>query len=183
MEFLIDRCAGRLIAQWLRSNGHDVVESRERGPDPGDRVLLEWAANESRILVTIDTDFGQLLFQENAPHCGLIRLPDVPAKERLLLIEDLLVRFPRNSKNPPSSQCAVVESEYPSRLNSLQGSSMKSSYEQEPLFSSVLRYRWFVFNAHHRYRNSGGPGKLLTDLRNPTSAASRLDSVALESAV
>ena len=93
MKFLIDRCAGRLIAQWLRSKGHDVVESRERGPDPGDRVLLEWAASESRILITIDTDFGQLVFLENAPHCGLIRLPDVPAKDRLRLIEDLLTRF------------------------------------------------------------------------------------------
>ncbi|HUE82185.1 MAG TPA: DUF5615 family PIN-like protein [Pyrinomonadaceae bacterium] len=93
MKFLIDRCAGRLIAQWLRSEGHDVVESRQRGPDPGDRVLLEWAASESRILITIDTDFGQLVFVENAPHCGLIRLPDVPAKERVRLIEDLLVRF------------------------------------------------------------------------------------------
>jgi len=42
MRFLIDRCAGTFIAEWLRTQGHDVVESRERGPDPGDRVLLEW---------------------------------------------------------------------------------------------------------------------------------------------
>ena len=31
MRFLIDRCAGRLIADWLRKQGHDVVESRELG--------------------------------------------------------------------------------------------------------------------------------------------------------
>jgi len=62
MRFLIDRCAGTFIAEWLRTRGHDVVESRERGPDPGDRILLEWAAQESRILITIDTDFGQLVF-------------------------------------------------------------------------------------------------------------------------
>ena len=93
MKFLIDRCAGRLIAEWLRSQGHDVAEPRERGPDPGDHILLGWAASESRILITIDTDFGQLVFLENQPHCGLIRLPDVPAKERLRLIEDLLTRF------------------------------------------------------------------------------------------
>jgi len=35
MKFLIDRCAGKVIADWLRAQGHDVVESRERGPDPG----------------------------------------------------------------------------------------------------------------------------------------------------
>jgi hypothetical protein len=43
-----------------------VVESRERGPDPGDRVLLTWAALESRVLITIDTDFGQLVFLESS---------------------------------------------------------------------------------------------------------------------
>jgi predicted nuclease of predicted toxin-antitoxin system len=78
MKFLIDRCAGMLIATWLRSQGHDVIESRELGPDPGDRAPLELAANESRILIAIDTDFGQLAFLKNVPHCGLIRLPDVP---------------------------------------------------------------------------------------------------------
>jgi predicted nuclease of predicted toxin-antitoxin system len=57
MRFLIDHCAGRLLADWLRKQGHDVVESRELGPDPGDRALLYWAAKETRILVTIDTDF------------------------------------------------------------------------------------------------------------------------------
>src|ERR1051326_6422836 len=92
MRFLIDRCAGRLIAEWLRKQGHDAVESRELGPDPGDRALLEWAAKEKRILVTIDTDFGELISFENLSHAGLIRLPDVPARERQLIIEDLLAR-------------------------------------------------------------------------------------------
>ncbi len=32
MRFLIDRCAGRLLADWLGTLRHDVVESRELGP-------------------------------------------------------------------------------------------------------------------------------------------------------
>lgn len=43
MKFLIDRCVGKLVADWLRAAGHDVLEARERGGDPGDRVQLEWA--------------------------------------------------------------------------------------------------------------------------------------------
>ena len=93
MKFLIDRCAGQLLADWLRQEGHDVVASRELGPDPGDRVLLAWAYNETRILVTIDTDFGELIFLENLPHTGLIRLPDVPSHERQLLMQDLITRY------------------------------------------------------------------------------------------
>ena len=80
MRFLIDRCAGRLLAEWLRKQGHDVVEAHELGQDPGDRLLLEWAATNARILITIDTDFGELVFLQNLPHAGLIRLPDVPAR-------------------------------------------------------------------------------------------------------
>jgi predicted nuclease of predicted toxin-antitoxin system len=93
MRFLIDCCAGRLLADWLRNQGHDVVESRELGPDPGDRALLEWAAKETRILVTIDTDFGELIYFENVSHAGLVRLPDVPTRERRLIMEDLLTRY------------------------------------------------------------------------------------------
>jgi predicted nuclease of predicted toxin-antitoxin system len=69
-----------------------VIESRERGDDPGDRALLQLATDEQRILVTIDTDFGQLVFAEDLPHCGLIRLPDVPAERRIALVSHLLVR-------------------------------------------------------------------------------------------
>jgi len=93
MRFLIDRCAGQLLADWLRQQGHDVVDSRELGPDPGDRALLEWADKETRILVTIDTDFGELIYLENVTHAGLVRLPDVPARERQLIIQDLLTRY------------------------------------------------------------------------------------------
>ena len=78
MRFLIDRCAGRHLGDWLSSQGHDVVESRELGPDAGDRALLEHAAAEERILVTIDTDFGELVYVGEIPHAGLVRLPDVP---------------------------------------------------------------------------------------------------------
>jgi predicted nuclease of predicted toxin-antitoxin system len=92
MKFLVDRCAGRRLADWLRSEGHDVVESRERGPDPGDRTLLEWAAGEGRVLVTIDTDFGALVFVEGLSHCGVVRLPDVVADTRIALMRQVLAR-------------------------------------------------------------------------------------------
>ena len=90
MRFLIDRCAGRRLADWLRSQGHDVVESRERGRDPGDRKVLQWAAEEARVLVTMDKDFGEFVFVERAAHAGLFRRPDVPAERRIALMERVL---------------------------------------------------------------------------------------------
>jgi len=59
----------------------------------GTGALLEWAANETRILITIDTDFGELIYLENLSHAGLVRLPDVPARERQLIMQDLLARY------------------------------------------------------------------------------------------
>lgn len=90
MRFLIDRCAGRRLAEWLRQQNHDVVESRERGSDPGDQMLLHWAATEARILVTMDKDFGAFVFMEDASHCGIVRLPDVPADKRIGLVAKVL---------------------------------------------------------------------------------------------
>jgi len=76
VRFLVDRCAGHRLAEWLRTQGHDVVEVSGLGPDPGDRAILEMAAQQDRILVTIDTDFGRLV-HGGASHAGEFRLPDV----------------------------------------------------------------------------------------------------------
>jgi predicted nuclease of predicted toxin-antitoxin system len=93
MKFLIDRCAGRRLADWLRERGYDVREAAEVNPDPGDEALLQWAADEGRVLVTIDDDFGRLVFQGRQSHTGLVRLPDVPAGQRISLMKQLLIRY------------------------------------------------------------------------------------------
>jgi len=90
----VDRCAGRRLADWLRQQGHDVEEVRELGPDPGDRQLLKRAADSARVLVTLDKDFGEFAFLERQSHAGLVRLPDVPADQRIALLSAALARFP-----------------------------------------------------------------------------------------
>ena len=92
MKFLIDRCAGQRLAAWLVSKSHDVRPAWQQDPDPGDTALLRIAAEEGRILVTIDSDFGTLVYLLGAAHAGIIRLPDVPAAERIVLMADLLER-------------------------------------------------------------------------------------------
>lgn len=90
MRFLVDRCAGGRLAEWLGSQGHDVVEARLLGPDPGDETLIAWAETQSRILVTIDTDFGKLVYLDRARHAGIVRLPDVPAAARIRLMRQVI---------------------------------------------------------------------------------------------
>jgi predicted nuclease of predicted toxin-antitoxin system len=93
LRFLVDRCAGRRLAEWIRIQGHDVVASSEWGPDPGDQTLLERATAGERILVTMDKDFGKFLFFHGLPHCGLVRLPDVLVEERIRLMDVILTNY------------------------------------------------------------------------------------------
>lgn len=101
MRFLVDRCAGVSLARWLRQAGHDVVDAAEWPQDPGDASILAIAAAESRILVTIDTDFGVLVFADEKPHCGLVRLPDCPASSRIAI---MTVPLPR----PGRARCPAA---------------------------------------------------------------------------
>lgn len=108
MRFLIDRCAGRRIADRLKAVGHDVIEARERTPDPGDESLLAWAAAERRVLVTMDKDFGELVYRRGAAHAGIIRLPHLPSAQRVALIEQLLAPTMRPARSKaPSSPCGA----------------------------------------------------------------------------
>lgn len=86
MRFLVDRCAGRRLAEWLRDEGHDVVEAQNLGADPGDRALLEIAESENRVLITMDKDFAELIYLRQVSHAGLILLPDVRVHQRIEMV-------------------------------------------------------------------------------------------------
>jgi predicted nuclease of predicted toxin-antitoxin system len=91
VRFLVDRCAGRRLANWLRQQGHDVRDARDEVADPGNAALLRMAVTERRALITIDTDFGTLVYLAGAAHAGIIRLPDVPARSRIALVKQILL--------------------------------------------------------------------------------------------
>ena len=99
MNFLVDRCAGVKLADWLRGQGHDVLAAQSLGADPGDQALLELAAASNRIMVTIDSDFGALIYLHHSAHAGLIRLPDVPAQQRIALVAEAINRHSQALEN------------------------------------------------------------------------------------
>jgi predicted nuclease of predicted toxin-antitoxin system len=112
LRFLVDRCAGRRLAKWLRGQGHDVLEVRALGRDPGDAALLRLAADEQRILITIDTDFGAMIHVRAQAHAGLIRLPDASAPRRIELMARSLPIIRTTSCRAPSSQSRATGSEF-----------------------------------------------------------------------
>ena len=55
--------------------------------------MLELAALSNRVLITIDTDFGELIFRHGQSHAGLIRIPDVPVERRISLLDEVIHRY------------------------------------------------------------------------------------------
>jgi predicted nuclease of predicted toxin-antitoxin system len=76
LKLLLDSCLAGAVARRLRADGHDVVVVPDGGPDPGDASILERAVADSRVLITIDNDFGTLVFRDGAKHVGVLRLRD-----------------------------------------------------------------------------------------------------------
>jgi predicted nuclease of predicted toxin-antitoxin system len=74
MRFLIDECTGPAVAHWLADQGHDVASVYDDDPGIDDADVVAWAADEQRILVTNDKDFGDRVFRDKEIHAGVILL-------------------------------------------------------------------------------------------------------------
>ncbi len=81
MRLLLDSCVWRPAAEELRAAGHDVSHVGERGVDPGDDEILRCSLEENRVLVTLDKDFGELVFVLGRPHPAIVRLVDIRARD------------------------------------------------------------------------------------------------------
>jgi len=90
MKFLIDVCAGRSIAQWLRSKGYDVKEIRCINPKMSNEEILRCAQREGRILITMDKDFSELTILFKKSHCGMIRLENLTTEDRIKNLKKIL---------------------------------------------------------------------------------------------
>src|ERR1700733_11177668 len=53
---------------------------------PGDEEILRRALTESRVLVTLDKDFGHLAVALDRPHPGIIRLVGIGARRQAPLL-------------------------------------------------------------------------------------------------
>jgi predicted nuclease of predicted toxin-antitoxin system len=82
MKVLVDACAGLRLARALRNAGHDAAFAGDWEPPPDDSAILAVAVRDARCVITRDKDFGALVFRDQYPHCGMIRLVRLaPAQE------------------------------------------------------------------------------------------------------
>jgi predicted nuclease of predicted toxin-antitoxin system len=109
MRFLADENVPGPVVAGLRASGHDVFYAKESMPAAADRVLLAVAQAEQRIVVTVDTDFGELAFRFGLPvQSGvvLIRLEwSNPETDNQIALSAL------TSRDDWSGSFAVIESD------------------------------------------------------------------------
>ena len=93
MKLLLDTCISPRTLKALEAAGHDAVWTGNWPADPGDEVILDTAYKESRILITLDKDFGELAVVFGKPHCGIVRLVDIRPELQTHACETVLERY------------------------------------------------------------------------------------------
>lgn len=93
MKLLLDTCVWGGAAVTLESAGHDVRWMGVSNADPGDEAIMRIAFEERRVLVTLDKDFGELAIVYGEPHCGIVRLVSLPARQHGVYCVTVLERF------------------------------------------------------------------------------------------
>jgi predicted nuclease of predicted toxin-antitoxin system len=86
MRFLLDQSADFRLIPYLRERGHDVAAiSRNYPPGLPDEDVLTIAREEARVLIVADRDFGELIFEQELAHAGIIffRLPGATLQTKL----------------------------------------------------------------------------------------------------
>ena len=82
MHILLDSCVWGGVRAELAAAGHDVGWTGDWPEDPGDEEILARTHAEGRILVTLDKDFGELAIVYGTPHCGILRLVNIAARQQ-----------------------------------------------------------------------------------------------------
>jgi hypothetical protein len=72
VRFVADESCDFAVVRALRSAGHDVLAIAEVSPRVRDAEVLKRARDENRILLTEDTDFGELVYAEGLGSSGVV---------------------------------------------------------------------------------------------------------------
>ena len=106
MKFFVDENLPRMLVEWLRALGCDVVSASESGPGEADTAWAELALRDERILLTQDKDFGDLIYRNGLASHGvvLLRLDEFMAVEILSRFQEVWSVIEAN----PSGRFIVV---------------------------------------------------------------------------
>ena len=94
MKLLVDVGVGKAVEVWLAGQDHDVKAVGDLNPRMTDDDILLLAVQEERLVITMDKDFGQMVFHTGRAHAGvlLLRMEDARSAEKVQAIQRIFTR-------------------------------------------------------------------------------------------
>ena len=101
IRFIVDMGVSKKVEEWLSTNDYDIKAIRDIDPRMKDRDILKFAVTEKRMIITMDKDFGELVFNSGLNHSGvlLLRLEDAKSDEKVNTIQEILLKFEDKLEN------------------------------------------------------------------------------------
>jgi predicted nuclease of predicted toxin-antitoxin system len=93
--FLVDVGVGKKVEGWLQEHGYDVKCVRNINPRMSDEEILKIAISEKRLVITMDKDFGELVYNSGLPHAGvlLLRLESANSEEKVEIVSNIVEKY------------------------------------------------------------------------------------------
>ena len=101
MKFLVDLGVGKKVEKWLQEKGYDVKSVRDINPEAKDSEVLHLAVAENRMVITMDKDFGELVYNSGKAHSGvlILRLEDANGAQKIVTLQKILSEYSDKMEN------------------------------------------------------------------------------------
>ncbi len=101
LKFLVDVGVGKGIERYLWEEGYDTKAVRDIDFCMEDEEIIRTAVTENRMVITMDKDFGELVYHSSMEHSGvlLLRLEDATGTEKLQVVKHIMKNYSDRIKN------------------------------------------------------------------------------------
>lgn len=92
MKFILDVGVGKKVENYLRNEGYEVISILDKDHSMKDEAILDIAVQAGGMVITMDKDFGELVYRDKRVHNGvlLLRLEDATGQEKVEVIKLIL---------------------------------------------------------------------------------------------
>ncbi|MBF0100832.1 MAG: DUF5615 family PIN-like protein [Desulfobacterales bacterium] len=101
LKFLVDVGVGKKVEEYLKIQGYETKSVRDIDARMSDEDIIRIAVSENRMVITMDKDFGELVYHSDMEHCGvlLLRMENGTGTEKEEIVNYILSNYSDKIKN------------------------------------------------------------------------------------